>query len=78
MNKKLDFIKSCKLKCFWLRKNNLTSWFLQGFHLEVHVLEVVVVLVVREVLRLFFLSQKHFDLQDLMQSHFWFNYFMNY
>ena len=31
-----------------MKKNNLTLWFLQGFHLEVHVLEVVVVLVVRE------------------------------
>ena len=41
------------IKVFWLRKknkcaldknNNLTSWFLQWFHFEVLVLEVVVVL----------------------------------
>ena len=32
----------------WTKNNNLTLWFLQCFHLEVLVLEVVVVLVVRE------------------------------
>ena len=31
-----------------------------------------------EVRLFFFLSQKHFNLQDLMQSRFWFNHFMNY